>query len=102
MVLKFTTVRDIFMYRINIKCLFYTWERRRCNERPWSPRPESCWCPAKGAKLQDRQPWVPKTSPPSLELMPCGGKRDGEQTGENMVDFKVIKEKAGKSEKQGE
>ena len=44
----------------------------------------------------------PKRIRCSLEFMPCGGQRGRGQTGENTVDFKVIKEKAGKSMKPGE
>ena len=44
----------------------------------------------------------PKRIYRSLELTPCRGQRGEDRRGENMVDFKVIKEKAGKSIKQGE
>lgn len=88
------------MYRVNMKSLFYIWERRGYNERPWSPRLESCWCPAEKAKFQDMLPWAPKMCPP---LTGVKGTRGREQSGKkNMVDFKVIKERAGKSIKQGE
>ena len=91
------------MYRVNMKCLFYIWERRRYNERPWSPRLESCWCPAEKAKFQDMLPWAPKMCPP-LTGVNALWRPEGQGTvrKKNMVDFKVIKERAGKSIKQGE